>query len=143
MTDKLPVCGKTFSDGTCVDGMIEAPDTTLVRRCECRYRQLTADEARRAGISATVTANPGAFKAAVAIIEDAAQSRSLVNGNTVRAAMEAAQVPGPTVGAAFSHLVKAKRLRRIGSVRSTDPGTHGHLIGQFEVVAFTAGRAAS
>lgn len=123
MTDKRPLCGE------CVDGFVVDPESLLpVRRCECRYREITPREAREQGMAATSEANPDALKAALAIIREAALAAEFFSSNDVRHRMTLAQVPGPTVGAAFGQAVRNGWIRRDGYVPSTDPGTHGHEV---------------
>lgn len=137
MGDKKPLCG------SCVDGWIEDPETLLpVRRCPCRYRDITPDEARENGVAATVQANPQAMKAALAIIRETAQVQERFSANDVRARMKIAQVPGEVVGAAFRQAAKDRVIRADSYLPSSDPGTHAHPVRSWQSLIYRMGRSA-
>jgi hypothetical protein len=93
-----------------------------VGRCPCMHRTVT-------GPAVAADAHPQALDAAVRIIRDAARARTTFSSNDIRHQLDAAQVHGPVVGAAFSKCARDGMIRHAGDyVPSTDPGTHGHPV---------------
>ena len=97
MADKKPLCSQCRDTA----GWLEDADGNITGHCPCRYREVTPEEAREAGVAATTEANPQAMRAALAIIRDAALERETFSSNDVRGELNIVQVPGPVVGAAF------------------------------------------
>jgi hypothetical protein len=94
------------------------PNLAAAKNLEYAH-QLTADAHRKA------------FDAAKAIIRDAAEHLPELSANSIRSEVEAAQIPGPVVGAAFAALANSKDAPIEASgryVKSTDPGTHQHRL---------------
>jgi len=126
MPAKKPLCGE------CVEGWIVDPDTFLpVRRCPCRF-DVDPAAGRDVALGATADANPDAMKAALRIIRETALSTPVFSSNDTRHRMKLAQVPGPTVGAAFQQAAKDRVIVRLGYVASTDLGTHAHPVVEWE-----------
>lgn len=122
---KTPLCSACILDGGwryLEDGSFERCDHGALRAA------VDAAEARDSGMAATVEANPGAFRAAVAIIRETALTCERFSANDVRGRMKLAQVPGEVVGAAFRQCAKDRLIRADSYVTSTDPGTHLHPV---------------
>lgn len=86
------------------------------------------DRLRDEGIARTVLAHPEAFDTALGIIVVAARRLPSLDANTVRAAMDEAQIPGPVRGGAFRKAVIDGVLSPAGYVKSTQPTTHSHPV---------------
>lgn len=138
MTDKKPLCDQCRDTA----GWLEDADGNITGRCECRYRDIAPQQAREQGVAATVDANPDAMRAALAIIREAALASETFTANDVRVRMEIAQVPGPTIGAAFGQAVRDGLIRRDGWVQSSLANTHSHEIKLWRSLIWrpTAGR---
>ena len=131
MTVKKPLCPQC-KDGT--PGFIEDDYGNILRRCPCRYEE--AGDGMRKALAATADANPEAINAAVLIITDAARRMETFSANTIRVELDAAQIPGPVVGAAFGKAAKQGIIRRDGYVPSTLGNTHGHEVKQWRSMLF-------
>lgn len=151
MTTKLrvPVCGETFGDGTCIDGWVtivsDGDDNgDLVRRCPCRFAT-SPERERDIGVQAVIAAREAQFTAAKKVIADHAAVYETFNANDVRYAMDAAGIESKNViGAAFlacrdAGLIEATAL----TVRSTDPGTHAHRLTVWRVTREISSRGSA
>lgn len=97
-----------------------------VGRCPCMHRTVT-------GPAAAADAHPQALGAALRIIEHAAKTLASFSANNILDEIEAAQVPGPVVGNAFSAAAKKRWIEFHGQYEpSLKPGTHGHPIKRWE-----------
>lgn len=102
-----------------------------VGRCPCMHRGASIGTPGPTSLAAD--AHPQALDAAVRIIRDAARARTTFSSNDIRHQLDAAQVRGPVVGAAFSKCARDGMIRHAGDyVPSTDPGTHGHPVKVWE-----------
>lgn len=117
---------------TCAECRLTSPGWHYTDDLEPRaYRcpQYTATMQQQAAQALVADAHTEAFKAAKEIIADAAARMVELSANLIRDELEAAQISGPVVGAAFSASVREGVLEATGrTVPSTDPGTHKHRI---------------
>jgi len=88
--------------------------------------------AKAAGQARASAAHPDERARVDAAIRQLAATGRPFSANQAR---EIHGVRGGVVGAAFTAARKAGLIRRIGREASTDPGTHGHEIGQWVGVA--------
>lgn len=96
--------------------MVPCPEKQRAEQA-AKVAKLTADEHTRA------------FKAAKEIIHDAARVHAEFSANTCRQEIEAAQIPGAVVGAAFSWAQREGLIEATGrTTPSTDEGTHSHRL---------------
>jgi hypothetical protein len=103
------------------DGGFHYDDPDNPTRCP---NYLAADLMIQA-LAMTEAANHAATEAARLIVEDAARTHYEFSANTIRAEVEAADIPGPVMGAAFVWAAgKAGLIEGTGRrVMSTDPAT--------------------
>lgn len=104
----------------------------------CPNLRPDASEPFDAGMEAAAMAHPNAMVAARRIIEDAARSLPELSANTVRAAMDHADVNPNVRGTAFAHAIRDGILAPIGRVPSDQPETHGHGLGMYRSKLYRA-----
>lgn len=114
----------------------ETTDPPTVTRCPCRDQRQTAAAARDQAIATVGLAKPQQMRTAYRIIESEAQLSQYVSANTVRTAMETAQIDGPVRAAAFRKAVAEGLLEPDGEVTSTDVGTHAKRVTQYRSRTF-------
>lgn len=123
-----------------LDGGIDYSDPDDPRPCD--HGKLAAEVgaavARDQALAATGDAHPGALKAALKIIHDAARANPVVSSNTVRGLMNLADVPGPVRGRAWRQACEDphKWVRAVDTEPSTQRETHAHHVRTYESLIY-------
>lgn len=128
---KRPLCGKCEAGWVYTEPVNPAdpdnPPPATVTRCPCRLKP-SPEQERDEAAAAVALAHPNAFNDAVRIIRDAATVNLHLSANTVRDAMDAAQITGPVLGAAFRKCVAEGWIEVDGLDKSTLQNTKAHRI---------------
>lgn len=107
------------------------------RKCECRWDPtMRAIAARESALAGTAEAHPSSMDAAMKLIEDAARAFQEFSANDVRGLMDAAQIPGPVIGAAFNKARFAGLIAPMGRTSSSKRNTHGHGISRYRSLIY-------
>lgn len=107
-------------------------DGNVIGKCECRLAAQVQAQAQKL----TADAHTEAFKAAKAIIHDAAEQYPEFSANQIRDLFEDARVDSPVIGAAFSACVRDGVIEGTGRyVQSTEASTR-HRIQIWASLAF-------
>lgn len=134
-TTVRPLCDRCRDSAA--PGHLEDPVTgAVLGRCPCRHLEATPGDARDQALTATAEANPGAHRAALLIISDAATTSEWVTANLLRARLDAAGITGPVVGAAFRQAARDGLIRRDGYEPSSQVATHGHPVARWRSLIY-------
>ena len=121
----------------------ETVDPPVVTRCPCRDQRQTAARARDEAIRGVALSKPQQMREAYRIIAGEAEVSQWVNANTVRSAMETAQIDGPVRAAAFRKAVAEGIIEPDGEVVSSDVRTHAKRVAQYRSRMFARNWQAS
>lgn len=115
----------------------ETTDPPTVTKCPCRVERQTAEQARDKALTTVAWSKSVQLRHAYQIIEAAAEVNQFVSANTVRTAMETAQIDGSVRGAAFRRAVDEGLLEPDGETVSTDIGTHSKKVATYRSRSFS------
>jgi hypothetical protein len=132
----LPFCDTVINGMSCRErqGQLEDAAGKYTGRCGCRNAKTpTPKRLADAGKLAAATAHRGAYEAACKTILDASYQHPVLSADTVREELDAAQVPGPVRGSAFTACANPANADRycldpIGDDKSDHGPTHGKKI---------------